>query len=162
MNEHIIATQAAMAVFFGTMGAVLGWKGIMLLLLAIVMLLDYISGTLAAKRTGTWSSTVAREGLFHKGGIILVTMCALLADSMFCIAIPVIPIAGGLDNPGLFLPLVLAWYIVTEIGSVLENAVKMGANVPKFFRDAIKHTQTTVDHLGEGNLHGGDSSKDAH
>lgn len=160
MDEHIFATQAALAVFIGTLGAVLGWKGIMLLLLVIAMLLDYISGTLAAKHTGTWSSTVAREGLFHKGGIILVTTCALLADALFCVAIPVIPIGDGLDNPGLFLPLVLAWYIVTEIGSVLENAVKMGASVPKFFRDAIEHTQTTVDKLGEGNLHG--DGKDAH
>lgn len=153
MNDAV-ATHAALAVFFGTLGAVLGWKGVMLLLLAAAMLLDYISGTLAAKHTGTWSSKVAREGLFHKGGIILVTTCALMADALFCTAIPVIPLGEGFDNPGVFLPLVLAWYIVTELGSVLENAVKMGANVPHWFQNAIEHTQHTVDHLGEGNIHG--------
>lgn len=155
MHEHISANYAAIAALLGTLGAVFGWKGIMLLLLALAMFLDYVSGTLAARHTGTWSSKAAREGLFHKGGIILVTTCALLADVLFCTAIPVIPVGTGFENPGVFLPLVLAWYIVTEIGSILENAVKMGANVPAWFQNAIAHTQNTVDHLGEGNIHGG-------
>lgn len=154
MQEHITSNYAALAALLGTLGAAFGWKGIMLLLLALAMFLDYISGTLAARHTGTWSSTVAREGLFHKGGIILVTTCALLADALFCTAIPVIPVGAGFENPGVFLPLVLAWYIITELGSVLENAVNMGANVPHWFQDAIAHTQQTVDHLGEGNIHG--------
>ena len=44
----------------------------------------------------------------------------------------------GLHWPGILLPLVLAWYILTELGSVLENAVKMGASVPEWLVKMLK------------------------
>lgn len=149
MHEHISANYAAIAALLGTLGAVFGWKGIMLLLLALAMFLDYVSGTLAAKHTGTWSSKAAREGLFHKGGIILVTTCALLADVLFCTAIPVIPVDTGFENPGVFLPLVLAWYIITEIGSVMENSAKMGAPLPRWFLRATRNIRQRIDSTGD-------------
>lgn len=155
MNHELLAWKAAVAAFFGILGNFLGWKGVMLVILVLLMAMDYLSGTLAARRTGTWSSKIAREGLFHKGGIILVVSGALLADLMFALAIPVIPLFGGLQNPGLFLPLVLAWYILTELGSVLENAVKMGAAVPGWFRKAIAKAGKAVDKAGEEQTGGG-------
>ena len=155
MNNELLAWKAAVAAFFGILGDFLGWKGVMLVILVVLMAMDYLSGTLAARRTGTWSSKIAREGLFHKGGVILVVSGALLADLMFALAIPVIPLFGGLQNPGLFLPLVLAWYILTELGSVLENAVKMGAAVPGWFRKAIAKAGKAVDKAGEEQTGGG-------
>ena len=149
MDHELLAWKAAVAAFFGILGDFLGWKGVMLVILVILMAMDYISGSLAAKKNGVWSSKVAREGLFHKGGIVLVTTGALLADLMFALAIPIIPLFGGFANPGLFLPLVLAWYILTELGSVLENAVKMGAAVPKWFQKAIAKAGEAVDKAGE-------------
>ena len=155
MNNELLAWKAAVAAFFGILGDFLGWKGVMLVILVVLMAMDYLSGTLAARRTGTWSSKIAREGLVHKGGVILVVSGALLADLMFALAIPVIPLFGGLQNPGLFLPLVLAWYILTELGSVLENAVKMGAAVPGWFRKAIAKAGKAVDKAGEEQTGGG-------
>ncbi len=145
MDNNLLAFKAAVVAFFGLLGDFLGWQGVMLCILVVLMALDYVSGTLAAKHTGTWSSKIAREGLFHKGGIILVVTGALLADLLFTTALPVIPVFGGFQNPGLFLPLVLAWYILTELGSVLENAVKMGAKVPSWFRRAIAKAGEAVD-----------------
>ena len=147
-NTHHQLT-ASLAAFFGTAGALLGWKGSMLLLLAAAMLLDYLSGTLAAKRAGTWSSRAAREGLMHKGGIIFVSTAALLSDELFRAVIPEIPLAGGFENPGVFLPLVLAWYILTELGSILENAERSGAPVPKWFKNAIRSGAEGVAKTGE-------------
>ena len=149
MDNNLLAFKAAVVAFFGLLGDFLGWQGVMLLILVILMAMDYISGTLAAKKNGEWSSKVAREGLFHKGGIILVVSGALLADLLFTTALPVIPVFGGLNNPGLFLPLVLAWYIITELGSVLENSVKLGARVPKWFMRAIAKAGAAVDKAGE-------------
>lgn len=150
MSEKLTAFKAALAVFFGAVGDFLGWKGSMLLALAVFMAVDYISGTLAAKKCGEWSSTKAREGLFHKGGIILVVTCALIADLILMFVIPEIPFFGGaFPNPGIFLPLVLAWYIVTEFGSILENAMKMGAPVPEWFRKAVENTGKVIDKAGE-------------
>ena len=148
MESKETGIKLAAAAFLGGAGEALGWKGVMLLMLAAAMCLDYISGTLAAKKNGEWSSKVAREGLFHKGGIILVTSCALIADALFALAIPDIPLFGR--NSGVFLPLVLAWYIITELGSVFENAAGMGAPVPKWFKNAIRAAGTIVERAGEG------------
>ncbi len=158
MNNELLAWKAAVAAFFGILGDFLGWKGIMLCILILLMAMDYVSGSLAAKKNGTWSSKVAREGLFHKGGIILVVTGALLADLMFALAIPTIPLFGGFTNPGLFLPLVLAWYILTELGSVMENSVKMGAKVPKWFLKAIAAAGKAVDSTGEAVSNTSDAS----
>lgn len=155
MNNELLAWKSAVAAFFGILGNFLGWKGVMLVILVVLMAMDYLSGTLAARKNGEWSSKIAREGLFHKGGVILVVSGALLADLMFALAIPVIPLFGGLKNPGLFLPLVLAWYILTELGSVLENAVKMGAAVPGWFRKAIAKAGKDVDNAAEEQTGGG-------
>ena len=102
----------------------------MVLIWIVVMALDYLSGTLAAWLSGEWSSTVAREGLKHKGGMILVVVVAGLADITLAIICTHLPVE--LTWPVLVLPLVLAWYILTELGSILENAVKMGAPIPQW------------------------------
>ena len=36
----------------------------------------------------------------------------------------------GLDYTVLVLPVILVWYIFTELGSIAENATDMGAPVP--------------------------------
>ena len=149
MEEKLTAARLALSGFLACAAGLLGWKGVLVLLLALCMALDYVSGTLAARRAGTWSSKAAREGLFHKGGIVLVSTGALVADLMFMAAIPVLPVFGGLENPGAFLPLVLVWYVLTELGSVLENAVRLGAPVPKWFRKAIRAAGEAVERAAE-------------
>ena len=150
MREKMLALKAALAVAAGTAAEFLGWKGVMVVVLALCMALDYISGTLAAKKNGEWSSTVAREGLYHKSGTIIAVGAAAIVDFVFYFLIPTLPIFGrDISNPGLFLPLVLAWYIITEIGSVLENVAKMGAAVPAWFLKAIEATKKNVDKAGE-------------
>lgn len=128
MNEKLTAIKAAIAAFFTAMSAFLGWQGVMFFIWLAAMALDYISGTLAAWLSGEWSSSVAREGLKHKGGMILVVCVAGLADITLSIVCDHLPV--DLTWPVLVLPLVLAWYILTELGSILENAVKMGAPIP--------------------------------
>lgn len=153
MRERLITLKAAIAVAVGAMGEFLGWKGVMVCVLAICMALDYLSGTLAAKKAGEWSSTIAREGLYHKSGTIIAVGAAAIVDFVFYFLIPTLPILGkDIRNPGLFLPLVLAWYIITEIGSVLENVALMGAKVPRWFLKAVEATKKKVDDAGEATI----------
>ena len=112
--------------------AVWGWLGWAIILMIGAMALDYITGTIAAKAHGEWSSDVAREGLWHKLGEIVALLVAALCD----IAITVVmhstaaPIFDGLDY-GNYITLVVAlWYLFTEVGSILENAKKLGAPIP--------------------------------
>lgn len=147
MNEKMLTAKSAITAVFTSMGAFLGWKGIMLVAWVGAMALDYLSGTLAACREGQWSSATARQGLWHKGGMILVVTVAAIADAVMVLLVTYVPVE--MQWPGLILPLVLAWYIITELGSILENAVKMGANVPEFLVKLLKAGITAADAAGE-------------
>ncbi len=149
MNENLVTVKTAIAAFLTAMGAFLGWRGVMLLAWAVVMGLDYLSGTMAACKEGQWSSGAAREGLWHKGAMILVVTVAAIADAVMVIMVEYVPI--GLQWPGVILPLVLAWYILTELGSVLENAVEMGASVPVWLVKLLKTGIQLVDSAVEEN-----------
>ena len=147
MNENMLTVKAALVGFFTTLGAFLGWKGVMLFAWAGVMALDYLSGTIAAALGGQWSSAVAREGIKHKGGMILVVAVAAIADAVMIIIVEYVPI--GLQWPGIILPMVLAWYIITELGSILENAVKMGAPVPAWLVKLLKASADLMEIAGD-------------
>ena len=143
MKENFLTIKTAAAGFLTAMGAFLGWKGVMLVVWVIVMGLDYLSGTMAACKEGNWNSAAAREGLWHKGGMILAVTVAAIADAVMVLMVAYVPI--GLQWPGLLFPLVLAWYILTELGSILENAVQMGASVPSWLVRLLKNGVELVD-----------------
>ena len=143
MEKTLTDLKAAVVATMTFLGAFLGWKGIMALVWAAVMALDYLSGTAAACKQGKWSSAVARTGLWHKLGMILAVCVAVFADIAMEVACDHVPI--GLVWPGVILPLVLAWYILTELGSILENAVKLGAAVPKWLTKILSAVEHMVD-----------------
>lgn len=147
MNENFMTVKTAIVAFATALGAFLGWKGVMLLSWVAVMALDYLTGTLAACKAGAWCSATAREGLWHKGGMIAVVLVSAIADAVMVMIVRYVPI--GLQWPGIILPLVLSWYIVTELGSILENAVKMGANVPGWLVKLLKASAQLVESAGD-------------
>lgn len=146
MEEKLNTLKIAATAVVAALGGFLGWQGILLIAWLLLMLIDYGSGTWAAKTLGNWSSKVAREGIMHKGGMVLVVAAAGIADLVMCAACDQLPMSW--EWPVLVLPLVLMWYILTEIGSVLENAAKMGAPVPQWFIDAMKNGLKVVDGQG--------------
>ena len=147
MNENLVALKATIAAAVTAISAFLGWKGVMMLAWVIAMALDYLTGTAAAMKTGEWCSANARQGAWHKCGMIVVVVVSGIADFIMVVICANIPI--GLDWPAVVLPLVLAWYIITELGSILENAVKMGANVPSWLVRMLKASAKVVESAGE-------------
>ena len=151
MEGKLVEIKVAVAAFFTAVGAFLGWQGVMALVWVVAMAIDYITGTWAAMKNGEWSSAVARQGLWHKGGMIVVVIVSFMADCAMSIICDHLPI--GINWTSIVLPLVLAWYIVTELGSILENAVKMGAAVPawltKLLKVGLKAINDTGDKLDE-------------
>lgn len=150
MKENMTALKGGIAAAVTAAGTLLGWKGVLLLGWVLVMALDYLTGTMAACKDHQWSSTTAREGLWHKGGMIAVVLTAGITDWFLLLLAQYLPL--GLTWPGLVMPLVAAWYILTELGSILENAVKMGANVPKWLVKLLKASAELVSQAGEENL----------
>lgn len=121
--------KAAVTAFAGAFGAAFGWLGWLVVAWVVCMALDWLSGSAAAAARGDWSSAAARAGIWHKGGMVLVVLVAAVADCVLGVAVRHLP---GLHLPytALVLPVILVWYIFTELGSIAENATRMGAPVP--------------------------------
>lgn len=150
MNEDLVAVKATMTAFFAALGAFLGWRVIMLLVWVVLMALDYLSGTLAARQNGTWKSSMAREGIGHKVGMILIVIVCMIADFVLLMACENLPHdVINFHWPMIISPLVTVWYIITEIGSIIENAVEMGAKVPAWLPKLLNATLKAVDNVGE-------------
>lgn len=56
---------------------------------------------------------------------------------------------AAINWPGIVLPLVLAWYIITELGRILENAVKMEVQVPGWLTKVLKASLSAVNKAAE-------------
>lgn len=132
----------------------LGWVGVAVLIFLAAMVLDYITGSWAAKAHGEWSSARAREGLWHKLGEIVALCVATLCD----IAVGVILstaaaplLSGEYRHKGYLTLIVSVWYIFTELGSILENAAKLGAPIPKWMIEGVGRLKKKVDDAGEKN-----------
>lgn len=141
--------KLAMAAFFSAAAAFLGWKGILAVTWAALMALDYITGTCAAMKGGQWSSARARDGLWHKGGAMVVNIVAAVSDGVMGVICGNIPVLN-IQWPDLLLPLTLAWYILTELGSILENAVALGAEPPAWLTRMLAMGKKAVEDAGAG------------
>ena len=130
-NNIFLAVKAAIVGIFGAFGAAFGWLGWLVLAWIGCMVVDYISGSSAAMKAGQWSSAQARAGIWHKAGMIVVVIVAAVADNVLSLVVASIP-GISIEYTVLLLPMVLVWYILTELGSILENAAAMGAPVPEF------------------------------
>ena len=149
--EKAFEIKAAITAVFVFCTALWGWLGWAIIALVFCMFLDYLTGTWAALYNGKWSSAVARQGLWHKLGEIVALLVAVFID----IAISVILHIDALGTllaielpeniPSFFTLIVTIWYIFTELGSIIENAGKLGAPVPEWLCKVILSIKTSTD-----------------
>jgi len=131
------------------LGLVWGWFGWLALLWVLCMALDYVTGTAVACKQGTWASGTARDGIWGKLGSMVVALVAGVLD------IGIGLVAGQMEAlpfayTVLLSPIVLSWYILTEAGSILENASALGAPMPDFLVRWIARIREKVEEAGEG------------
>lgn len=148
--EKATELKAVVVAFFTFLTAIWGWLGWSVLLMVVTMVIDYITGSLAARRNGTWDSSVARDGLWHKLGEIFALLVAILCD----VAIMLILHTDAAEILHFswswrwyFSLMVSIWYIITELGSIIENADAMGANVPKWLTRGLAKLHDKTDDL---------------
>ncbi len=148
--EQATQIKLGIAAFVGALTGLWGWMGWLILGWIGCMVLDYISGTMAAAKQGQWASAKAREGIWHKAGMVIVVVVAAGADLLISAVLAYLPVkALPVDYSGLVCPVVLCWYIVTELGSVAENAASMGAPVPSWLTKLLAMGESAIDKAGE-------------
>lgn len=151
MEKGINTVKAVIAAAAGLLTGLWGWMGWLVVGWVACMVLDYISGSAAACKAGEWSSARAREGIWHKAGMIVVVLVAAGADLLLSIVLEhlqLIALPG--QYSGLVCPVVLVWYIVTELGSIVENAAAMGAPVPAWLAKLLAAAKHAADKAGDG------------
>lgn len=143
--EKAVEIKAAITAVIAFFTALWGWTGWEVIIWIACILTDYLAGSLAAKKENNWSSAIAREGLWHKLGEIFAVLVAALCD----ISLKVVAEGSGIDIPikvgALITPVVLMWYILTELGSIIENCGKLGAPIPKWFQQYVDKSKEAID-----------------
>ena len=148
--EHINSFKAALAALCAALTALWGWFGWVVVAWTGFMLIDYATGSAAALRAGEWSSKTARDGIWHKLGSVAAVIVAGILDVVIGHLLGNVP---GVELPFtytvLLSPLVVVWYILTEAGSIIENAGALGAPIPAWLTKMVASLGSSVDQAGD-------------
>lgn len=148
--NNVNRVKASISAAMGLLTALWGWFGWLIIAWVACMALDVFTGMGAGLKKGEWSSTAARDGLWHKAGCIMAVIIAGILDLVIGLLLNNMADILPFHYTVLMCPLMIAWYIITEAGSILENAGRMGAPVPSWAHKAIAVLRDTVDSVGDG------------
>lgn len=144
--DGINAFKATISAVVAALTALWGWFGWLVVGWVSCMAIDYATGSAAALRAGSWSSQEARDGIWHKVGCAMAVLASGIMDLVIGLLIDNVPgIALPFEYNVFFCALVVVWYILTELGSIIENAGALGAPVPEWLARAIAALQDRVD-----------------
>jgi len=102
-----------------------GWSTLIQILVAFVVI-DYVTGVLAAASEGKLNSEIGMKGIAKKVFIFIFVALGNLADT-------------ALDMQGnLLRNAVIYFYLANELLSIIENAGRMGIPVPGILEKAVE------------------------
>ena len=118
-----------------------------LIVMAIVMAADYITGIGAAWVAGKLSSRAGIIGIVKKLGYLVAVGVAIVVDYIIQSA----AIGAGADLSGFYAfgLLVTVWLILNECISILENLSEIGVPLPPFLLAIIKKLKKTTEKAGD-------------
>lgn len=103
-----------------------------LIIPAVLMALDILTGVTEAWKTGHLKSYKMREGLSHKAG----ELCILLIGELF---------TYGLQLSQIFMVFASFYIILMELISIAENIEKLGIWLPKFIKNAFRNAKEKLE-----------------
>lgn len=121
-------------------------------LLVLLMIIDYISGMLAAKKEALespdsnqygWSSKKSILGIYKKLGYMLTILVAVCTDYLIFMFAKEIGVEFGSNT--VFGLLVSIWFVINEIISILENIGRMGTKLPDFLYKVLAEMKDDLD-----------------
>lgn len=151
-REYVLTIQTALAAAGAYLSDRLGILYPVLCLLMGAMALDYITGMLASKREAIdhpgdpsygWSSKKGAKGIIKKTGYLCVIAAAMVVD--YVILHVAEKLGVQMPTSAFFGLLVAVWYLLNELLSVIENAGRMGANVPEWLKNYIAVLRDKID-----------------
>lgn len=130
------------------MGGYINMKLILTLFICFLICVtaDYITGVMKAYVNSEVSSKVGRKGILKKASYIAVVFSAMMVDYLIFIT------SGkfGVNYDPISCVLVMAWFVINELISILENVSSMGAPCPKFLKSLMKRLQNNIESVDKG------------
>ena len=125
----------------------LGIVSIPIIMLICAMVIDYVTGMLAASYNSELSSKKGIKGIVKKVGYLALVLASMIIDWLISQGLQQINV--GITYSVFFAVLVAVWLIINELISVLENLSRMGVPIPNFLKKIINKLKMTVD-KGDG------------
>lgn len=145
MKENTL--KAAITVTLAAATAYLRELAVPVIVLAVVMAIDYLSGIVEAWIKSELSSRVGVLGIVKKVAYLLAVAVAIVADWVVQTAAAEIGVDfGGFYFFGL---LVTIWLVLNECISILENISEIGVPLPGFLLKLIEKLKKTVEDTGD-------------
>ena len=126
MKNFIEAAQYAFAALGGAVGAVMGGFDGFLYALIVFVVVDYLTGVMAAVLNKKLSSEVGFHGIFKKVVIFALVAVGHIVD------------AYVIQNGSVIRTAVIFFYLSNEGISILENASVLGLPVPQKLKDVLE------------------------
>lgn len=151
MKSSYPALQGAVTVALSWIAARLGVLFAPVILLMVMMVLDYVTGMLAAKAEAIahpenpeygWSSRRGILGIIKKIGYVFLVVVAVSLDHILVQAAA--PLGFALPR-AIFGLLVTVWLVLNEMLSIVENAGRMGAPVPPWLARCVASLKDKID-----------------
>lgn len=114
-----------------------------LIVLTAVMLVDYITGMVAAYTKSELSSRKGLRGIFKKIGYFCLVAVGITTDYIICSALSSIGITSEVTM--VFGLIVTIWLIINELISILENLTKLEVPIPDFLVTVISRLKNSVE-----------------
>lgn len=156
MRGAYLTGQGAVSAIVAWLSLRLGHLFAPLVILAAMMVIDYISGMLASKAEAIqhpddpaygWNSRKGVLGILKKVGYLIVIAVAVCLDQVIIHALA--PVGVQVPTNVIFGLIVTVWFILNEMLSIIENAGRMGADVPAWLARYVAVIKGRVDKKGE-------------
>ena len=125
MDRYDIALKGVVSVGGATVSYLYGGWSALLGILLVFVVLDYITGIMAAGIEGKLKSSVGLKGIARKVFIFVMVAIAHLVDQ-------------SLGDAHMFRDMTIFFYLANELISILENGGRIGVPIPPGLEQAIE------------------------
>lgn len=147
MKENINPIIAVLAAALGVASSYLVQLIVPLIVLVIAMLADYGTGMAKAWNAGTLCSRTGIRGILKKVGYLVIVAVAMGADYLLRYGLSQVGVHINIEF--LIAAIVIAWLIINELISILENVAAIGAPVPEFLLKLIRKLKAVTEKQAE-------------
>lgn len=129
MRELLTANKVLFSAIGGIIGSIFGELDGFFYALLVFMVIDYLTGIMAAILEKNLSSSIGKKGIFKKVMIIFLVAMAHMID------LHIVKQGGAVRTAVIF------FYFSNEGLSILENATRLGLPIPNRIRNVLRQLQ---------------------